>query len=80
MFENGTVEYESGIALDIGHRAIKSTSRSNKRTKRTQCKWGSKTHLTVNSAACPFNNKNLLKAEAAVSKGKEGEIIAKENV
>ena len=80
MFENRTVEYESGIALDIGHGATKSKSTSSKRTKRTQCKCGSKTHLTARSADCPFNKKNLLKAKAAASKGKEGEDFAEETV
>ena len=56
-------DYGSGVGLDIG---FAKASKKRKRTKRTQCKCGSTTHLTSNSKQCPLNKKNLKIAKSSI--------------
>ena len=58
LYENQTAEYGSGIGLDIGAPATRTTRK--KRAKCTECpRCKRKTHLWSNSRECPYNNKKL---------------------
>ena len=63
LYENNTKDahYGPGLGLDIGFTAASSVTKTNekKRSKRTQCRCGSTTHLTTRSKQCPLNKVNL---------------------
>ena len=62
VYEHRTMEYASGLGLDIGNPAKATTpaSKRSKRAKKTQCRCGATTHLTANSQECKYTKKNLL--------------------
>ena len=55
LCENQKKEYESGIGLDIRHKAEPRKKRTRK--KRDKCRCGATTHLMVTSKECPLNKK-----------------------
>ena len=59
LYENRTAEYGSGMGLDLGNTATNNTTRRT-RTKRTKCRCGATTHLTVRHRECRLNLRNLL--------------------
>ena len=71
IYENRTTEYAAGIGLDIGNSALAAPAKKT-RTKRTQCKCGSTTHLTSRSRECKYN-KNNLQLMSLCGEVKEGE-------
>ena len=65
IYESRTTEYAAGLGLDIGNptQAVTPARAKKPRTKRTQCKCGSTTHLTSRSKECKYNKNNLRSME-----------------
>ena len=82
IYKNRTTEYASGIGLDIGAAAAVAATAvepNKKRAKRTQCRYGSTTHLTSRPKQCKYNKQNLL-SMSLCAEMKEGEEVEGEDV
>ena len=65
--EKHSVDYGSGIGIDIGYNALRFKTLKRRKTKRTRCKCGSMTHVTARHRDCPLNRANIKKKEAIVA-------------
>lgn len=72
IYENRTVEYASGMGLDLGNETATRTIRTTTTTTRKRCRCGSTTHQRTSSKECRLNKRNLLLATLC-GETKEGE-------